>query len=510
MFSKPIMIAASVAATNATLMAKGSDNIGTTRFSEITGCGKCMKFADTHTAPGGYIMGNAATSATSYFYGTLTAWVTTAVSGNSITGDACCKDATTKEASADSATFCAKAAVAYDATDKKHNNIILATNDFFQSALAKCPHNTTNCTYAGKKKDTTTAITVTAANQRFINIEDQGSVVTLKMIGLISTGAGTAPSMTQKIGDVCTWIIATKCDAPVITVGATSAALTLTGLEWSIQVLEWDEEFLSSDTWLATAYTGPDVSKYYPPLATEMVTSKKIADLDAENTDKTAPNNLMGDVSFKVPVTTGVVYNAVPGNTLVAWMANIKAVYDSYSAEVVKYDAERVIWDKYAKYEAPAPGLFDWLFGATEDPDKPAAASSPLAPTQPVAVPATIKSLGLSDTSATKSPSMAEYKDKKGYGYPSAYTLVPVKSNTVKPFGTLAGGGVAKDIATAATAADSLMSVRKTANYDATGATAITTCKKSYLMITAVWNDATAAKTVEMIITTSAWANTLE
>merc|ERR1712127_632013 len=61
----------------------------------------------------------------------------------------------------------------------------------------------------------------------------------------------------------------------------------------------------------------------------------------------------------------------------------------------------------------------------------------------------------------------------------------------------------------AVTDADKLMSVRKTANYDATGA-AIATCKKSYLMITAVWNVATAAKTVEMIITTSKWANTLE
>ena len=66
-----LMIAASVAATNATLMAKGTANIGVTRFSEITGCGKCMAFADTHTAPGGYIMGN----------------VATAVSTNTITAD---------------------------------------------------------------------------------------------------------------------------------------------------------------------------------------------------------------------------------------------------------------------------------------------------------------------------------------------------------------------------------------------------------------------------------------
>jgi len=53
------------------------------------------------------------------------------------------------------------------------------------------------------------------------------------------------------------------------------------------------------------------------------------------------------------------------------------------------------------------------------------------------------------------------------------------------------------------------MSVRKTSNFDSAGK-AITACKKSYLMITAVWDIATAAKTVELIVTTSGWANTLE
>ena len=190
------MIAASVAATNATLMAVGTANIGVTRFSEITGCGKCLAFADTQTAPGGYIMGNAATSATSYFYGTLTAWVTTAVSGESITGDACCKDANTKEASADSALFCAKAAVAYSATDKKHNNIILATNDFFQSALAKCPHNTTNCVVAVKDA---AAAAITPADLRYVKLEKLGTVATLTIkvlkAGSAAGDAGTAPSM---------------------------------------------------------------------------------------------------------------------------------------------------------------------------------------------------------------------------------------------------------------------------------------------------------------------------
>jgi len=29
---------------------------------------------------------------------------------------------------------------------------------------------------------------------------------------------GTAPALKQRKGDVCTWVVAAKCDAPVITV----------------------------------------------------------------------------------------------------------------------------------------------------------------------------------------------------------------------------------------------------------------------------------------------------
>jgi len=192
------MIAASVAATNATLMAVGSANIAATQVSDITGCGKCLAFADTATAPGGYIMGNAATSATSYFYGTLTAWVKSEVAGNSIKGDACCKDTGTKESSADSALLCAKAATAYSATagdDKLHNNIVLATNDFFQSALAKCPHNTTNCVVAVKDA---AAAAIVPADLRYVKLEKLGTVATLTIKVLksgASPGVGTAPSL---------------------------------------------------------------------------------------------------------------------------------------------------------------------------------------------------------------------------------------------------------------------------------------------------------------------------
>ena len=222
---------------------------------------------------------------------------------------------------------------------------------------------------------------------------------------------------------------------------------------------------MSADTWLATAESGATGKLYYPPLATELTTSKKITDLLPDAATITTPNNLYGDLSFKSPDKDGTTYLKVPGNTLIDWMANVKAVYDSYSAEVVKYDAESAVWKKYAEYAAPEAGVFDWLIAPAEDPDKPATVSSPLKPTQPVAVPATIGQLAVSVTATVNK---AAYTTKAGYGYPVAYSLFPVAEKTIKPFGTLAGGGINKVAATALTTADPLYSMRKTTNKDAT------------------------------------------
>jgi uncharacterized RmlC-like cupin family protein len=57
-------------------------------------------------------------------------------------------DATTKE-TGDAVTFCEKGNVVW-ASDKLHSHIELDANDFFQSALAQCPHNETNCVAAAK------------------------------------------------------------------------------------------------------------------------------------------------------------------------------------------------------------------------------------------------------------------------------------------------------------------------------------------------------------------------
>jgi len=219
---------------------------------------------------------------------------------------------------------------------------------------------------------------------------------------------------------------------------------------------------LSATTWLASAETGATGKLYYPPLGTDLATI--ITDLKSEYTTLTTPNNLYGDLRFKSPDKDGTTYLKVPGNTLIDWMANVKAVYDSYSAEVVKYDAESAVWKKYAEYAAPEAGVFDWLIAPAEDPDKPATVSSPLKPTQPVAVPTTIGQLAVSVTATVNK---AEYKSW-GYGSPVAYALVPVAEKTIKPFGTLAGGGINKVAATALTTADPLYSMRKTTNKDAT------------------------------------------
>ena len=57
-------------------------------------------------------------------------------------------DAITKE-TGDAVTFCEKGNVVW-AADKLHSHIELAATDFFQSALAQCPHNETNCVAAAK------------------------------------------------------------------------------------------------------------------------------------------------------------------------------------------------------------------------------------------------------------------------------------------------------------------------------------------------------------------------
>lgn len=247
-----------------------------------------------------------------------------------------------------------------------------------------------------------------------IELAELKETVTLSM--KIIASAGTAPALKQRKGDVCTWVVAGKCDAPVITVPSTSGAITAATPEWKIQVTEWSGEFTDASadgTWLASAQTGATGKLYYPPLSD---LSAIIVDIQATAPTATTPNNIYGDVKFKTPAKTGTTYLSVPGNTLVDWMTNVKAVYDSYDKEVTAYNEENKKWKTYAEYSAPAPGLFDWLFGPTADPDKPKTVSSPLQPTQPVDVPATIKNLAVGAT--TKPDSPAEYTAKSGYGYP--------------------------------------------------------------------------------------------
>jgi hypothetical protein len=155
MFSKPIMIAASVAAANATLMAKPSGTNALATKSDATGCALCISRSDAGIK---FVLGNAAAADKDNYWNTLAAWATTALSTDSLLGDACCIGATTPE-TGDGTTFCGKGNVAF-AADKLHSHLALAANDFYQSALAQCPHNTTNCPAVAKESGGTTAITI--------------------------------------------------------------------------------------------------------------------------------------------------------------------------------------------------------------------------------------------------------------------------------------------------------------------------------------------------------------
>jgi len=96
MFSKPIMIAASVAAANATLMAPpGAGNDLATK-SDATGCALCISRSDANIV---FVLGGATVNKDNY-WATVTSWTTTSIStatgkADSLLGDACCAAATT-------------------------------------------------------------------------------------------------------------------------------------------------------------------------------------------------------------------------------------------------------------------------------------------------------------------------------------------------------------------------------------------------------------------------------
>ena len=187
MFSKPIMIAASVAAANATLMAApGAGNDLATK-SDATGCALCISRSDANIV---FVLGDAATDKVNY-WSTVTTWKTTSISAvsgktDSVLGDACCASASTNESAAATSVICAKGFTNFDATHN-HSQLKLLGNDFYQSALAQCPHNTANCVAAVVDSN---KATITPADLRYIKLEALGSIATLT-IKVLKTGSNT-------------------------------------------------------------------------------------------------------------------------------------------------------------------------------------------------------------------------------------------------------------------------------------------------------------------------------
>ena len=181
------MIAASVAAANATLMAAPTGaNLLATK-SDATGCALCISRSDANIV---FVLGGATVDKDNY-YATVPSWTTTSISAvvgktDSLLGDACCAAAGTEETAAGSATFCAKGFTVFDGTHA-HSQLKLVDKDFYQSALAQCPHNTTNCVAAVVDSK---AATITPADLRYIKLEALGSIATLT-IKVLKTGSNT-------------------------------------------------------------------------------------------------------------------------------------------------------------------------------------------------------------------------------------------------------------------------------------------------------------------------------
>jgi hypothetical protein len=146
---------------------------------------------------------------TTSLWGTVSATVTNAITsgtGNDvlIAGGICCLAATTEETTGTNAkTYCAGAFIS---TQTKNTQIKYTAATYMPSALAHCPHDTTNCAAAAKKKDASVIdLTVSTIDQRYIELDDQDSYVDLTLT--VNASPGTAPAMKQKTGDVCTWVI---------------------------------------------------------------------------------------------------------------------------------------------------------------------------------------------------------------------------------------------------------------------------------------------------------------
>ena len=84
MFSKPIMVAASVAAANATLLKLSAvAHTDTANISDVTGCGLCLMLTKTTADYPKYIIGSATVaSATAEKYNTVTASTDVALATN--------------------------------------------------------------------------------------------------------------------------------------------------------------------------------------------------------------------------------------------------------------------------------------------------------------------------------------------------------------------------------------------------------------------------------------------
>jgi len=247
---------------------------------------------------------------------------------------------------------------------------------------------------AAKAADSTTVVT----DQRYAILAKSkiGAYVTLKMKALATAGLSTAPALKQRVGDVCTWVIAAECDAPVITVATGNTAIDA---EWKVQVIEWTEEFLiatalatgTGATWIASAQTG--TTKWYPPLTATMIT-----DLQAAGAPLAiAPNDLMGNVAFKTATgATDMVFKKIPGNIISEWSTWLASVYASKKADNTTYETELAKWVTFLAYKAPEAGLFV----PAVDPKAPAKMSKPRAPTQAVDTPSTLANFAKKGTTA--------------------------------------------------------------------------------------------------------------
>lgn len=188
--------------------------------------------------------------------------------------------------------------------------------------IAACPMYSELCsaTIANASTDLTAA--QLDATKRLLTLKKNKDTAKLSFKAL-TTSAMTTKTFSK---ESCTFVVKSECGAPVVSVDATSTSVG----HWKVMITEYTGEGLKGP--LGTGNVILSGTSFYPAEAKP----SKFA-IATTNT----PNNELGDIRFREPISTGNHFRNMPGRVIIAWIKSIVDEYKNFNTNKAKYDDSR-------------------------------------------------------------------------------------------------------------------------------------------------------------------------